>query len=125
MNHEGHSKSTTPVNLECAISNHGALGAEVSIIEALRYEQPRDEQWGAYVNAFRGEWEARQNKATFTSNLPQEDVAIVLAGLLGESAVSWFDEANPALDGRTPAQVARDTPGGIRILRSLLMRMHA
>lgn len=91
------------------------------ILQILRDEYPGEEAWKNYVDAFREEWDARQDQALLLAKFP-EDLAIPLAWHFGDRAWDWYTHAIPALGNRTPRSVHRGADGDV-ILRSAIMRI--
>jgi uncharacterized protein (DUF2384 family) len=92
-------------------------------IQILRDEYPGDNAWDRFVAVFRPSWESRTDKEFYLRHLKSEDVAVVLAGDMGNRAIEWFSSPAQALENRSPRDVLESEQFGLLILRSLLMRM--
>ena len=92
-------------------------------IRVLRNEYPGDTSWRRLVDVFRPEWQQCADRHRYLAEFGDEEVAIVLFGSFAEHAIAWFNGEVPALEERTPADVLRNEPQGLRIIKSLLMRL--
>jgi hypothetical protein len=52
-----------------------------------------------------------------------QQLASVLSSLMGAGAIDWYLHPIPALNDKTPNEVMENEVHGIRVLRTLLMRM--
>lgn len=95
----------------------------MSSLHILESEYPGDAAWQQFVSSYRPAWGHLIEKAALLDALQDEDIAIVLAGYMGKSALRWYGSPCPALDGKTPAEVRKNECSGLQVIRSLLMRM--
>jgi hypothetical protein len=95
----------------------------MSAIAALRDGYPGYAAWKRFVNVFRLEWEQRGDRDLYREMFGDEDLAIVATASLSAHTAEWFNMPIGALDMRTVADVLKNEPSGIIIVRSLLMRL--
>jgi hypothetical protein len=67
-------------------------------------------------------WKLRSEKAQYISAFGDLEIAVVLAGVMGQRAFEWFHEKISALDQRSAAGVMQNEPEGPHIVRSFLLR---
>jgi hypothetical protein len=92
-------------------------------LEYLAAGYAGDEAWETFVDASRPSWATFAEKELLISKVQDEDLAIVLASLIGANAINWLDVQVPALTHWSPIEVLTRHPDGINIIRALLMRM--
>jgi hypothetical protein len=95
----------------------------VNAIETLCDEYPGDEAWQKFLTTFRLAWHHWQDKQIYTASLGDAEIAAVLTAAMGQESIVWFTRACGALDGKSPNEVLDHEANGLRIIRSLLMRM--
>jgi hypothetical protein len=94
-----------------------------SAIAVLRDEYAGDDAFLNLVDLLRPAWRQRSDRAQYVAAFGDVEIAIVLAGNMGQHAFEWFHEKIPALDQRSAADVLQNEREGPRIIRSLLLRM--
>jgi hypothetical protein len=91
--------------------------------DVLRDEYPGDAAWQRFVGVFRPAWNDIEDKGSYLEALKDEDLAVVLAVSMGSEATTWFNRACPALSGYSPSNVLSTYSSGLKVIRTLLMRM--
>jgi uncharacterized protein (DUF2384 family) len=86
-------------------------------------EYPGDAAWRNFVSTFRGERQLQQDYSALLAEIPDEEVGIVLAALMGARCLDWMRRPCRALDDKTPEEVIKSGESGRRTVRTLLMRM--
>jgi hypothetical protein len=95
----------------------------MSAIAVLKNEYPGDKAWQEFVSFFRTDWEMRPDKEIYLSTIRDHELASVLSSSMGIAAVNWYLQPVQALDNRAPNEVMENEVLGLRVLRTLLMRM--
>jgi hypothetical protein len=95
----------------------------VNAIVTLSDEYPGDDAWQKFLATFLPVWDRWQDKQIYTASLGDAEIAAVLTAAMGQDSIAWFTRACGALDGKSPTEILDHEANGIRIIRSLLMRM--
>ncbi len=95
----------------------------MNALDVLVSEYPGDAAWRHFVEVFQPAWAVRPGKDKFLAAIGNTEMAVVLAAILDDQAVPWFDRTIGALDGRSPREVLRNDPNGETALRTLVMRL--
>ena len=79
--------------------------------------------WITFVQSFRNHWQECPFQEKLTRELNGlEDVAVVIYGLVGSSALKWIKEPVPALENHRPVDCCMKR-SLIKKLKSMLMKM--
>ena len=90
-------------------------------LDALQNEYPGDDAWTRFAASLRP-FSDTLITARLVPMVGDEQLASVLSAQVGDG-VRWLSAALPALDGKTPALVLHEHPLGLKILKTLMMRM--
>ena len=90
-------------------------------LDVLQNEYSGDEAWARFAASVQP-FSDPGGVAELTPLVGDEQIASVLSAQVATGA-RWLSTALPALEGRTPASVLLEHPQGLKIVRTLLMRM--
>jgi hypothetical protein len=97
--------------------------SHINAIAVQRDEYPGNAAFRKIVDFLRHAWERLPDKARYIPAFGDEEIAIVLPGIMGPRAFEWFHEKIGALGECSALDVWHNEAEGPRIIRSLLLRM--
>ncbi|NKI72796.1 DUF2384 domain-containing protein [Collimonas pratensis] len=95
----------------------------MSTLKILENEYPGDAAWRKFVLGAGTNQHASPSLAHLLDEKIDAELSAVLISTFGASAEDWLTNPCDALQRRTPIDVLRSEPEGLKILRSVLMRM--
>jgi len=87
----------------------------------LEQYYPGEEDWIIFTDLYRN-IPGSAMLSELESKLKDRSIAIVIAGILGNTSLEWINKKIPALDNLRPVDCV-DDPGLQKRLRTMLMRM--